>query len=212
MNKKSKNKYNSSECFWLQQNQKEKLMKICPNCQQTYEDDGLNFCLNDGGVLQKKDDDAPPPTVMMPQARQTNPNVADNFAQPASGWQSEPFQPAQPASPWQSAPMQPSNQPFQPAVQTPNYMSPAFVGSVDQNLPIAAIICGSVAILFSFCCAGLFTFPLGIAAIITGFMGMNNANQNPQRYGGKNLAIGGMVTGAIGMLISLGLILISIAL
>ncbi len=186
-------------------------MKICPNCQQIYEDDGLNFCLNDGGILEKKDDDAPPPTVMMPQARQTNPNVTDNFAQPPSSpWQSAPIQPVQPISPWQSAPMQ-AQQPFQPALQTPNYMSPVYSGGVDQNLAIASLILGSCAILVSFCCVlfgPVLTLPLGIAAVITGFMGMNNANQNPQKYGGKNLAIGGMVTGGIGLLISVGFVLL----
>jgi hypothetical protein len=194
-------------------------MKICPNCQQHYEDDGLNFCLNDGGVLEKKDDDAPPPTMMMPQARQTNPNAGNDFTQPVSAWQkepkpstpwqSEPMPNAPPVSPWQSAPMQPSS-PMSPQPNAPNYMSPpAFAsGGIDQNLAIAAIICGSSAVLFSFCC-GLFSLPLGVVAIITGFMGMNNANNNPQKYGGKSLAIGGMALGGISLLISVGMVLIS---
>jgi hypothetical protein len=192
-------------------------MKICPNCQQTYEDDGLNFCLNDGGVLETKLDDAPPPTVMMPQARQTNPNVADNYAEPQSSpWQSSPT----PNSPWQTpqnppplnAPMVQNPPPFQPAGQSPNFISPptSSAGS-DQNLAMTALGLGAGAIVFSFCC-GLISFPLALGAIITGFMGMNNANNNPQRYGGKNLAIIGMVLGGISLLISFGLILISFAL
>ena len=28
-------------------------MKICPRCQKTYTDDNLNFCLDDGVVLQQ---------------------------------------------------------------------------------------------------------------------------------------------------------------
>lgn len=196
-------------------------MKICPNCQQHYDDDGLNFCLNDGGVLEKKDDDAPPPTMMMPQTRKTNPNVGNDFTtptwqkespQPSSPWQSTPTPQTPPISPWQSAPMQPQS-PMSPQANAPGYMSPPVYasGGIDQNLPIAAIICGSGAVLFSFCC-GLFSLPLGIAAIVTGFMGMNNAKSNPQKFGGKNLAIGGMVLGGISLLISFGLFFISFVL
>lgn len=150
---------------------------------------------------------SPPPTVMMNQARPTNPNVNNNFAEPVSPWQN--------SSPMQSpAPFQPPMQspaPFQPMMQTPNYMSPTYSAGIDQNLAIVSLALGSGAILFSFCC-GLLSFPLALGAIITGFMGMNNANQNPQKYGGKNLAIAGMVTGGVSLLISLGLILISFVL
>ncbi len=41
-------------------------MKICPNCQQTYSDDSLNFCLNDGTVLsQVQPQNRMPETVLM---------------------------------------------------------------------------------------------------------------------------------------------------
>lgn len=33
-------------------------MKICPNCNQTYKDDDINFCLSDGATLIKKGDKA----------------------------------------------------------------------------------------------------------------------------------------------------------
>jgi hypothetical protein len=45
-------------------------MKICPKCGKTYNDETLNFCLEDGSVLNRADSGAgqePPPTVMMPQ-------------------------------------------------------------------------------------------------------------------------------------------------
>ncbi len=167
-------------------------MKICPNCQQTYDDDALNFCLNDGGILEKSGD-SPPPTVMMNQVRPTNPNIGNDFTQPISSWQDQSMQ-------------QPP--PMYPQVQTPNYMSPVYSAAKDQTLPIISLILGSLAILLSLCCyAGI---PFGIGAVITGFLGMNNANNNPQRYEGKNLAIGGMITGGIGFLISLGLLFIFI--
>lgn len=76
-------------------------------------------------------------------------------------------------------------------------------------MPIISLVLGSLALLLSFCCyAGI---PLGIAAGITGFLGMNNATQDPQKYDGKGLAIGGLITGGIGFLISGLLFLILIA-
>jgi len=46
-------------------------MKICPTCRRTYEDDGLNFCLEDGSVLTFASEAAP--TVVMEQPRSTSP-------------------------------------------------------------------------------------------------------------------------------------------
>lgn len=63
-------------------------MKVCPTCQQTYADESLNFCLNDGAVLVKKDQPfnaAPPETVFMNQpnptisGQQSNPTVPSNW-------------------------------------------------------------------------------------------------------------------------------------
>lgn len=47
-------------------------MKICPNCRRTYDDDGLNFCLDDGTVLTFASPDAAP-TVVMDYPRTTSP-------------------------------------------------------------------------------------------------------------------------------------------
>jgi len=47
-------------------------MKICPNCRRTYDDDGLNFCLDDGSVLTFAAPD-PERTVVMEYPRPTSP-------------------------------------------------------------------------------------------------------------------------------------------
>ena len=57
-------------------------MKICPTCRKTYEDDGLNFCLDDGSVLTFAPIDAAP-TVVMDHPRPTNPTRAPNQSFPA---------------------------------------------------------------------------------------------------------------------------------
>lgn len=48
-------------------------MKICPKCGTTYQDETLNFCLEDGSVLNRQEGSAsePPPTVMMQEVSPT---------------------------------------------------------------------------------------------------------------------------------------------
>lgn len=153
-------------------------MKICPVCNQTYTDDNLNFCLNDGATLDRQFDDAPP-TVMLNKARTTQQNWG-NY---------------QTADPWQSQPLQ-QQQPFYPAVNQQ---------SQNQTLPTLSIILGICSLLFLCCYGG---FPFGAGALIVGLIGLKNANDNPMLYGGRGLAIGGIVTGVIGLLISVIMILI----
>jgi len=69
-------------------------MKICPRCQKTYTDDNLNFCLDDGVVLQQAGGNEPQPTVFMNQPRATEPPRPAPTSQPG----------AQPA--WNTAPQQ----------------------------------------------------------------------------------------------------------
>ncbi len=97
--------------------------------------------------------------------------------------------PPAPDASWQNQEIG-SNTPFQPP--------PAGVGSLNQTLPIISLILGIV----SLCC---YISPItGTAALITGFLGMKNVKNDPANYGGKGLAIAGMVTGGIMMLIGLG--------
>ena len=56
-------------------------MKICPTCRKTYQDENLNFCLEDGSVLTVARDE-PPATVMMGQPRQTDPRPGFDAAPP----------------------------------------------------------------------------------------------------------------------------------
>jgi hypothetical protein len=70
-------------------------MKICPRCHKTYTDDNLNFCLDDGVVLQQQSSaNEPSPTVFMNQPRPTDPPRPAPINQPGT----------QPA--WNTAPQQ----------------------------------------------------------------------------------------------------------
>lgn len=169
-------------------------MKICPVCNQTYADDNLNYCLTDGGTLTAYNDDAPP-TVMLNRARTTQQNW-ENYQPPASPWESQLQQPNQSYQPM------PQNQPFHTAMQQ------TLPQGRNQVMPTVSLVLGIVSVMFACCYGGI---PFGAAALILGFLGLKNINENPMQYGGRGLAIGGIVTGVIGLLISLGLILILIA-
>ena len=171
-------------------------MKICPNCQEIYADEELNFCLNDGGILEQSRGNESP-TILLNRVRPTNENFQNDFKQQLSPWQTQP------------PPYQPPSMPLQQQHQA--FIQHSYTAR-DQTLPIISLLLGSSAVLFSFCClfGGFITFGCGAAALVTGFMGMNNVNQNPQKYGGKPLAIAGIIAGGIGILISLGLLLLII--
>lgn len=76
-------------------------------------------------------------------------------------------------------------------------MPPPQQSSQTNGLAIAALIVGILSIPLAFLCGigGLF----GIAAIVLGFLGMKKANDD-LGGGGKGLAVGGIVTGGLGLL------------
>jgi hypothetical protein len=158
-------------------------MKRCPTCNRTYEDEALSFCLTDGSLLIKDEPAAPssfdpPPTILAP------PPASDwgspGSATPSPGaWKSGGL-PQQPAPAWGGGYQQPS--------------SPVYGPSPEQGLAIGSLVCG----ILSFVCCSIFT---GIPAIVLGIMAVNKEKNDPQRYGGKGMAIGGIVLGAMSILL-----------
>ncbi len=136
-------------------------------------------------------------------------------AEPRFGGQPESFgqSPFQPPSPFGSA-EQPFNSPIQQAEWNPPpapvaewqnqemnantpFQPPLAGQGQNQTLPIISLTLG----ILSVCC---YVSPLtGIAAVVTGFLGMKNANSNPAQYGGKTMAIVGMVLGGLFFLIGI---------
>lgn len=170
-------------------------MKRCPKCGQQYGDPDLNFCLNDGELLMQLADtsfgstfgreqpsafaDDAPPTVMMNDPRATNP----------TGWggSSSPV-------PWQT--QSPVYQPPQPGLLH-------YTRRLDLTLPTVSLVLGISSIIFVCCYGGLW---LGLPAAVVGYMGLRNADADPTKYGGRGLAIGGMVIGIITFILSMILI------
>ncbi len=100
------------------------------------------------------------------------------IAAPVAEWTPPPA----PDANWQNQDIG-SNTPFQPPA--------AGTGSVNQTLAIVSLILGIV----SLCCyIGWLTGP---AALITGFLSIKNINRDPNAYGGKGLAIAGMIIGGL---------------
>ncbi len=126
------------------------------------------------------------------------------FNQPSVGQpletQSQWTPPPAPEANWQSQNVG-ANTPFQP---------PAVSGGQAQNqtLPIVSLVCGVLG-LVGICCYG--GIPLGLAALVTGFLGLQNANKDSLNFGGKSMAIAGMALGAAALLLNIIFIVLGIA-
>jgi hypothetical protein len=112
------------------------------------------------------------------------------------------FDSFEPQSTPQSAPIVQSSwtPPSSPASGSPAMSAPPSApagAKVNQTLPIVSLVCG----ILSLCC---WISPLtGIIAIITGFLGMKNAKNDPMHYGGRTLAMIGLILGALFFVIGL---------
>lgn len=126
------------------------------------------------------------------------------FNPPPSPFESTPFQPNEPVNQsMQQAEWNPPNPPIQEwqnqsiGAETP-FQPPPVGASAGQNqtMGIVTLVLGIVALL----CLG---FIAGIPALITGFLTMKNVKSDPIQYGGKTLAIVGMILAVLGILWSL---------
>ena len=115
-------------------------------------------------------------TPQTPFGQQSN----EPFGAPQFGGQNDWTPPPAPVSSWQDQGLG-TNTAFQPPVGT---------GGQNQTLAIVSLVCGIV----GFCCGFA-----SIAALITGFLAKKNAETNPAEYGGRGLAIAGMILGGISL-------------
>jgi hypothetical protein len=166
-------------------------MKVCLRCKKTYSDDTLNFCLDDGELLTMMQPSPggyieEPPTMVLDGARVTDPI---NWAQPRS---------AQPPAQW--APPGP--------IAQQQYGAFAMARRPDQTLATVSMILGIISLVVACCYGGIW---LGIPAAVIGFIAFSKTNNDSDKYGGRNLAIAGIVLGGISFLISLLIIVGAIA-
>jgi hypothetical protein len=153
-------------------------MKRCPVCNRIYSEDDLNFCLDDGNVLQHHNGEEPtrslrdnmPPTIVLDPPRVTNPIGWD------AGHNIQPFQSQQ------NVYQQPVYQPYQ------------MTASPNQTLAVMSLGFGVSSLVIGWCC--YIGFLLGPAGIIMGIVSLIQIKNQPQSYGGKAFAWIGIGAGS----------------
>jgi hypothetical protein len=160
-------------------------MKRCPKCNQEFTDEWLTFCTQDGTSLidVQRSPDEPPPTLLSPPmppsvspAEQPTLDLPGSYSPPAQYIPPAPIQ-----SGW--APPPPPPYPSQP----------------QQGLAITSLVLGILSMTLGLCCYfGILTGP---TAVVLGIIALVQIKNDPSKYGGKGLAIGGIVTGGLYFLI-----------
>ena len=124
---------------------------------------------------------------------------APQFSEPAEP-EINPFEPP-PAAPMAQAELNPPSSP-EPNMQNPQNFGqqpfnapPAAGGGQNSTLAIISLVAGILGL--TLCCGTLIP---SVVAVITGFMARGKANNDPAHYGGAGLALGGLITGVLGLL------------
>ena len=128
-----------------------------------------------------------PPAPNFPQFKDPEPVVSN--ASP------NPFDQQSPATPeWTPPPaIEPSYQNQEPMQNAP-YSAPAAGGGQSQTLAIVSLVLGILGL--TVCCG---SFVPSIVALVLGFMARSKASNDPANFGGSGLAMGGIITGALGL-------------
>ena len=89
----------------------------------------------------------------------------------------------------------------------PGYaMAPAMTAPLPTGMAVAAMVCGITGVVLSLC--GGWTIALPIVGIVLGSLGVQKANRG--EAGGRGMAVTGIITGAVGAAISVGVILVAL--
>jgi len=148
--------------------------------------------------------EAPAPAVLDPEPS-WEPASTPQFAEPEppASPAFNPFeaQAAAPSEPLAQAEWTPPPSPASSYQNQPggtNMQSPPPAAGQSQTLAIVSLVLG---ILSCLCCFSIITGPI---AAILGFMARGKATKDPAHFGGAGLAIGGIITGVIGILVGIG--------
>lgn len=165
-------------------------MKRCPRCNQTFEEEWLSFCTQDGTTLI---DDAqlssePPPTVKASiPTEAAAPNEQATWNLPSGSGSGGQLSEPQPFKPWQPPP------------------PPAYALPPNKSLSLAAMILGIISVTVGWMCFG----PIpGIAAIILGAVALSQIKKNPERVTGRQFAWVGVITGSLTLVIYAGVMVV----
>lgn len=163
-------------------------MKRCPQCNQTFEEEWLAFCTQDGTTLV--DDifpDEPPTTVMAPAPNPVVLNVPPAELPPSSPeWRP----PARAVNEWRPPP------------------PPAYAQPQSKSLATASMILGLLSVTIGWLCFGPV---LAIAAIVLGAVALSQIRKSPERVGGRPMAWIGLITGSLAVFVIMLFYLVVIA-
>ena len=166
-------------------------MKRCPTCNQEFADEWLTFCTHDGTTLVELRGSAePPPTFAYPPipptvSRSEEPTLdfPDAYTPPPVPVIAQPLSPAG----WQPPP-------------------PPFIAAQQQTMAAVSLVMGIISITLGWCCSfGILTAPVAVALGIAALVQIKN---NPGRYTGKGMAIGGIAMGGLYFVFILLMILV----
>ena len=87
------------------------------------------------------------------------------------------------------------------AMQSPS----AAPGDQNKTLAIISLVTGILSLI---CCSW---FLPGIAAIVLGFIARSKANSDPANYGGAGLALGGIITGGVSIVLGIIVVILYLA-
>jgi hypothetical protein len=159
-------------------------IKRCPTCNQEFTDEWLTFCTSDGTSLvsvERASEEPPPTIISMPPS--VGPLEQPTLDMPgAMNITPPPYRP----------PQAPPSGMVQPGWKVPP--PPAYPVSSDKNLALVSLILGIISMTVGWCCYfGILTSPVAIGL---GLYALSLIKKDPNKYGGKGLAIGGIATGA----------------
>lgn len=174
-------------------------MKRCPKCNQTFAEEWLSFCTQDGTSLIDTTalPSEPPPTMVAPMPPSVSPTEQPTLDLPGS-YTTTPQQPDQPRpftpppSPFNQPQPYRQPQPMQGGWQPPP--PPRYVNVPQQGMAVASLILGIFTITIGWCYVGVVTSPI---AIILGIISLVQIKSDPTKNTGKPMAIAGIVMGAL---------------
>ena len=157
-------------------------------------------------------DMSPPPSPFSPGSSADQPLPPPSFDEPATGapkfneaetiiqgGYTNPFEaaPTAPVAEWTPPPAPVSSWENQSTGSEVAYTPSAAPMAAGQNKTLAIISLVTGILGVTICCGGLLP---SLAAIVTGIMARSKASQNPSEFGGAGMAMAGIITGVIGLL------------
>lgn len=163
-------------------------MKRCPTCNQTFDEEWLSFCTQDGTTLIEDSaaSSGPPPTILATPSSASGAGPANaNFSPGGSG-----------------APLAQYGQPSSQPAWTPP--PPPSIQSQNKSLAVASMVLGIISITVGWFCLG----PIpAIAGIILGIVALSQIKKKPDYFGGQPFAWTGIITGGLMLLIYGGIMI-----